>query len=207
MNQNDWWYFVGFLLGDGWLTIKHYTVGIGSTDRHIVYDLVEILGWKCAITHQKKVGRKDSYWAKVANKQLWDELRSLGVPLSKSKNHDWVVLVPREFTYDYLRGFLDSDGDMRRGGTLRFLSSSKQQLENIKTFVSEEGILIGNPSVRPKETIFVVEFGKQTGRVLLDRMYKNDRIALYRKKQKALQLTERMLNGAYLEVDEEISSK
>lgn len=105
--DSDSWYIIGYILGDGNLnnSSKHsYDVRISS------YDYVNLMKIKEVI--EASEGRdKQGWYIQTNNRMLYRYLESLGLCERKSFT-GCEVKIDEQYEWDFLRGLLDSDGNV-----------------------------------------------------------------------------------------------
>lgn len=196
-DSSNFWYLVGFLMGDGCITISRPRVRWASTDKQIIEDIKRVGGFKQNIYEaipSQGSKRKICYELCVQDKILWQRMRDIGVPFNKSHNKTYCLTPSKGYERDFLRGFLDSDGCLRReegkdGRIDRircyFLAASKHQLEWIKSYLINFDLVSNRVSVRPMENIFRIMFSSKEAYKILDHLYyPNHSLSLNRKRKK-----------------------
>jgi len=194
-------YVLGFFTADG----SMYKTSRGThfiefqiTDRKLLLQIQDAIGSNHKITdrgvrenHQKKI-----YRLQIGSKAIFESLVDLGFMQNKTK----VVRlppVPQEYLCDFLRGYLDGDGNVmfgyyRKPGrnylskcfATRFTSGSRLLLEDLKGALSR---IVGNGSLyfsgrgwrlsygsdaSKKLCQFMYHSGKLDGLIYLERKYK-----------------------------------
>ena len=199
----DFWYVVGYVLGDGSLNTENNTVSITSKDRHILDDILKAMGYSGEIKNffsETPVGKILTEYFKLSISSEIYKIRLLevGIKPRKQFRSDYCVKPPDEFMADFLRGFLDSDGSvMKKKGkkiiTL-FLSTSEEQLLWIDNFLKNKLGLQREASLecrKGKHDIYSLKYGKADSRILLPWLYyEGHNLSLHRKRDLAKQLLE-----------------
>ncbi len=185
-------YVLGFWFADGSVEyspqIRGRYIRAGSTDREVVDYIKEVLQSKHKITVTPRPGRKTFYLLKIGSSQMFWDLDQHGVVERKS-NIIVFPKVPKEFIYDFIRGYFDGDGCVsieksKSGYSKRmitvFTSGSKQfliQLQNI--LATEAGLSLTKIAlVRNKKlsTAYQLRYSTRDSLRLFYIMYPEDRL-------------------------------
>jgi len=197
MIDRDYWYIVGFGLGDGCISKCGYSFRLLSTDKQVVEDISRVTGLSMKINNRSKQKSyyKDCYVVDITRKLFVEQLLSVGFPKNKSHTDGWLVIPSEGFEADFLRGFMDTDGcvtSSRARKTLAssFSSSSRLMLEWIKEFLEEKFGCGG--SIRRLSSIWVLEYCKWDTHQIVNYLYNKEGIVNNRKRDKALRLCEEL---------------
>ena len=104
------YYFLGYFLGDG--CVNENNIQIDSTDYQIIRDFAEELN-----LNVYKKSSTSSYRIVIQSKELIEYLDGLGIGRRKSfEGIRKKIEIPDKYKFDFLRGLIDSDGSIGRGG-------------------------------------------------------------------------------------------
>ena len=150
-------YFIGFLFADGFVMCNpagHYVLGMNlqSEDRYILDALNSELGGTNLISHKdphdviicgiatKSHGTDELI---VHSKKIVLSLINHNIVPNKTKNKNFPI-VPDEFFFDFLRGYIDGDGwytkDNRGNMQMGIVCSQKEPLEYVQSILNNYGI-------------------------------------------------------------------
>jgi len=185
-NQEDFWYILGYALGDGYLASREgdNRFTIASTDLQIIRD-IKGRGFAPGKIHEevaKAYSQKEKssgipsgkfvYRVVFCKKRMKERLLGLGFPVRKSeKGSSYVLKSPEKLFWDFYRGFWDSDGwlsacpDSRNGGkTWRYhsglMSVSKRQIEWFRDELIKREIRVGSVKTRKGSSLYYLQVGK-----------------------------------------------
>lgn len=163
-DKSSFWYFVGFLSGDGCISEDKRTenaqdtVRVLSTDIDLIerlYKKIDILDLHLSYTKPRKEGHRRQACLQIRSNFFSRILQRLGIPLQKSRVEWRMNEIEKGYEKSYLRGFIDADGCITRGGgrmnTFRIGMSSFSRLflEDMKRRIEEDLYVCVLPSVRP----------------------------------------------------------
>lgn len=183
-------YILGFITADGNLqqTKRGYHLHIACDDYDIIGKMRESLRSSMPIREKKRFNGKTSYALRFSDKIIFKDLLDLGVTPRKS-----LIIkppsVPREYIWDYIRGFFDGDGCVyisttpypSKLHTLFYTGSvhmAKFLIETIKKYLKEYK---GNIMKKKDKNAYVLHFGQKHSEVIFHYMYNNETIFMDRK--------------------------
>lgn len=139
LNEKESQYWLGYLCADGNVNYnkisRNYTVSLFSKDKEIIDKFMNFIGNRCKYHLRKQNGIHQAY---IGSKQLCDFLIELNIVPNKS-----LVLNPNlPLTSDFLRGYFDGDGSIRKDrkeckftcGSKVFIRRICQVLDNLEIF-------------------------------------------------------------------------
>lgn len=152
-------YFLGLMLSDGWIS-KNNDIGIRLSikDKQIIDDLIEFLDFKGKL-HIVKSGLGGNVCQfSFRSKVVQDFLNNHGVSSNKTLSENYKN-IPDEYFYDFLRGFIDGDGNIYQGRISMYsggpvLDSIKEDLHrinNIETVFYKTQTKIKHLAIRSTE--------------------------------------------------------
>ncbi len=128
-------YVLGFVFADGYVSSDRGYLRIEIGDRGHLELLASYLGDHVV----RRRGTRDIYYVMVYSRDLVRDLQALGAVQNKSLVMDFPD-VPREFFWDFVRGYFDGDGSVSivRGclrvafhcGSLSFVTALRFELES-----------------------------------------------------------------------------
>jgi intein/homing endonuclease len=151
MNTQKLALFLGMLCGDGCLPIKHngegyrdYAVQFYNTDRKLIslfdslfLDLFAVKGRVSCISRENK---KDLFLFMKYSKEISNKIKAMGFPEGIKKD---VLHIPKKIEegtkkekISFIRGFLITDGCVRKNKTIIFHSGSKAFLEELSALIN-----------------------------------------------------------------------
>lgn len=108
-------YWLGFLMGDGWVFRAQFGLSLQEKDKHHVYKFRNFLQSNHPINRVPNKNKIDgspsiSYAIRIWNKQINTMLRTYGIAEDKTHLAKFPTNIPEEFLSHYMRGLIDSDG-------------------------------------------------------------------------------------------------
>jgi hypothetical protein len=183
-------YWLGFLCADGCLYKNYLSIGLQPRDEGHLEKLRLALGSAHSFKKYKRSNNTFSpgseyYRFCVGCEPIANRLTELGFRDFKLGNPKLILLIPDNLFSHWLRGMTDGDG------TVCFIKSQYpcwRLVNNCESILSETAnrinILFGEYlRVYRSRKIFVITCKRRKGMRLLDRMYKNNFVALDRKKK------------------------
>jgi len=189
--SSDIAYVVGLITTDGCLSNDGRHIDFTSKDIQLLRTFKKCLGIKNKITSKKSsyTGRKDCSRIQFGNIIFYKWLLSIGLMRNKTKKMKGIK-IPDKFFFDFLRGYLDGDGSIRRyqdpiyPNSLRiyisFASCNTDHLKwlraNIRRLLPVKGFFRKGARVRD------LSFAKKESLILLTKMYPNSKIPCLKRK-------------------------
>jgi len=161
--EDDFWWFIGMWLGDGWLGKNNYshTISICFDKNHEGY--IE----KCEDIIKRLFKRSPSFVDKGSTYELvfnskflyYFILENFGQYSHGKKIPEWVKFISNEYKKELIRGYFDSDGcwvKINKNGILNskvsFVSINLELLESIQDIIFSLGIISSLSKLRDKKT-------------------------------------------------------
>ncbi|MFH0732847.1 MAG: LAGLIDADG family homing endonuclease [Candidatus Omnitrophota bacterium] len=196
--NKHFWYLVGLVTADGSLSKDKRHIDITSKDKKYLEDLKTCFNLDNRVAMKNKNKKNVAYRIQLGSKLLWNFLYCIG--LMPRKTHELMsVNVPATKFRDFLRGFIDGDGNIQswinnRNGhrqwslRMKILSGAfaKWLCKATEYYVGAKGRL-HLESKENRQDIYVLKFGKLSARHILKRCYYKGAFAYYRKRSLALQ--------------------
>ena len=105
-NDKDFWYMIGYYLGDGWLSKRHYDVKLAANDKKLEKLLSHLKNFKYTINKEKTC-----YKVRFADKDAYMFIEKyLGSGANTKKVCGEILRMPKDLLASLLQGYLDSDG-------------------------------------------------------------------------------------------------
>jgi len=183
-------YVLGFITADGNLqqTKRGYHLHIACDDYDIIEKMRKVLKSSTPIRQKQRINGKISYSLRFSDKTIFNDLLKIGVTPRKS-----LVIkppfTPKEYVWDYIRGFFDGDGCVYISTThypsklhVLFYTGSvhmaKFLIITIKKYLKEYK---GNIMKKKDKNAYVLHFGQKHSEVIFHYMYNNATIFMDRK--------------------------
>ncbi len=186
------WYLVGLITTDGCLSSDCRHIDITSKDHLFLKQIKNTIDINNKITVKYNSKKQESFHIQIANKNFYDFLLSIGLTPKKSLTLG-EIKVPGQYFVDFLRGLIDGDGCIRRW----LHSSNNKEQWSLRIYSGSETFInwlqntaMANLKVNGRvhkngKNLWVLKFGKMSARIILDRCYYENALALERKEQLA----------------------
>ncbi len=194
-NNIDWSsdtaYVVGLITTDGCLSGDGRHIDFTSKDIQLLKTFKKCLGIKNKITLKKSsyTGRKDCSRIQFGNVIFYRWLLDIGLMTNKTKRMK-EIKVPNKFFFDFLRGYLDGDGHIRKyqdpvyPNSLRiyvsFSSCNIEHLEWLRNRINK--LLFINGFFKKGPRAYSLTFSKKESLILLPRIYPNSEVPCLKRK-------------------------
>ncbi len=191
--DSDLWYLVGLIASDGCLSNDARHVSITAKDFQFIEKIQKRLGLDIKIGIKNRARKNEAYHLQISNKNFYEFLLKIGLMPNKS-----LVLaeikVPDERFFDFLRGVIDGDGNIRKWThslnkneqwSLRIYSCSEKFAEWLyqeieKTFCIK-GCIHRQKSSGTRSDMFILKYGKLAAKAILNKCYYENALSLDRK--------------------------
>lgn len=157
LNEEDFWWFVGLMLGDGWALSSGYTVEVSINNKEKEY----LERAKSCIERVFKRGwsvrqGKGCLGIKFCHKYFNSFFRkNFGTSAYNKHIPEWVKYIPEKLKKQLLLGYLSSDGSITNGNA-EFVSVSLELLEGIQDIGFSLGLRGGISKLRNKKKAVIV---------------------------------------------------
>ncbi len=124
----DFWYMIGYYIGDGYLSKTNYDIRLCCNDKKLekLRPHIEALGYKYGINDSDISCHK----LRFANKEVYELIaKYIGTGCENKKIPTEILLLPIEQLRAFLQGYIDSDGNILHGTKndfVRITSINKQ---------------------------------------------------------------------------------
>lgn len=175
-------YWLGIMYSDGYISKKQYTnnfgISVAKKDIDLLYKFKDFLNYNGKI-HNYKVG--DSGYKPnieyvrllIGNNKVVEDLEKLGVVEKKSKK---ICSLPKiSYLDDFIRGYIDGDGSLRKKYPTFQISGNQTFLEEIANYFEIDYRLY------PDKSIYTLRYNTKESEYLEKRLYKNAIVYLQRK--------------------------
>jgi thymidylate synthase len=108
LDNLDYWYFMGYYLGDGWLNFKKREVFLSIANKDKIKVLPKLLNCFKLYEHRSSGINVKKYSAK--NELFFNLLQEFGQYCDGKKIPEWVQDAPLEMINSFLEGYKDADG-------------------------------------------------------------------------------------------------
>jgi hypothetical protein len=203
--SHDLAYIIGFLNADGNINGGSVRVNIQSKDVEVLEYMKDKIGYTGPIKNIKKYhdykGKRittDQVLLHISSVKLVEKISEYGIVPQKG-GKEILPDIPDEYFYDYLRGLSDGDGSIsitpiknfkkdynRKGLMLTICCASKDFLVKLK----EKCENIGSISKMSHGECYRWSLGYRNSIKICSLMYKDDRFALKRKKDRYIEVIE-----------------
>lgn len=196
-------YVLGFFLADGTFDITKrggYYFGFNIADKEILYDIRKILGSEHKISERPvKSNESQSYRLQIGSKEMCEDLLKLGVSPRKTFQLS-VPALPRQFVFDFIRGYFDGDGNVWFGYInktrerptfvmqITFTSGSAIYMQSLKNLLNEYGIKGGALYVPKDKNYARLTFSTTSAMALAEKMYCRDNSLFLKRKKTQIDL-------------------
>jgi hypothetical protein len=186
-------YIVGLLTTDGNLSPDGRHLTIISKDISLLKTFKKCLGLKNKIGLRRSgyTGKKDCHHVQFGNVILYKWLLNIGLMPNKTKIVG-TLKIPNQYFFDFLRGHLDGDGDIRRYQDpiypnserlyIRFCSASLEHIRwlqnRIKSLLKIKGYITQG------DRISYLRFAKNDSLILLPCLYPKEDVPCLQRKYK-----------------------
>ena len=196
-DSEELYYFLGFIASDGYITDERIEIYLNIKDEAIIKKFVELI---CPDATIKYDGKTNSCGFTIYNKVLAAKYKKFFSMTTNKKAFELrFPLIPINYIKDFIRGYIDGDGciDTTKsyrnnkayvGPRLRILGNYeflKTLNEVTKVFVHHNTNAIAK---KGKENVYYVAYNFSTAERLLEWLYKDSKISLERKYNKAINL-------------------
>lgn len=174
-------YWLGIMYSDGYITKAKYTnyfgLSVSSRDKELLIKFKKFLGYNGEIHDYKvsggyKVGAPYSRLI-IGNNKIVSDLEKWGVIEKKSKKLSNIPNI--SFKDDFVRGYIDGDGSLRKDYPCFQISGTKEMLLSIAQYLDIQYHLYVD------KTIYNLKYNVNESRYLEKRLYKNAKVYLQRK--------------------------
>lgn len=105
-DNKDFWYMIGYYLGDGWLSKQNNDIKLAANDKKLEKLLPHLKGFKYTINKEKTV-----YKVRFSDKDTHNFIEKyIGSGANAKKICGEILRMPKELLECLLQGYLDSDG-------------------------------------------------------------------------------------------------
>ncbi len=191
------WYVVGFITADGNLSSDRRHINFTSKDKELLFQLKRSLKLNNKIGCKYNFKKDISYQIQFGSVQFYRFLMGVGLTPAKSLSLGRLE-IPGRYFFDFLRGVIDGDGNISQWvhktnhteqWSLRIVSGAKKFIlwlkEEIERKSKVRGKFYGYKNNNRKNFIYQIKFGKLAAKIILQKCYYKDCLALNRKFKKA----------------------
>ena len=191
--SEELYYFLGFIAADGYISNNEIEIGINQKDKYLLERFRDIIVPNKPLYYKTKT---NSYTLKLSMKRYIPEIKKFYGMISNNKHAESVFpCIPRKYTKDFIRGYVDGDGCIDSctghrnktiyiGPRLRILGNKNflTELNNAtKKFVKHNTQAI---TPKGKENVSYLTYNFSTAENILHWLYDNCKICLDRKLNK-----------------------
>ena len=175
-------YWLGVMYSDGFISLtnnytNYFGISVHEKDEEWLEKFKEFLNYNGEIKHyQTTSGYKENtpyVRLLIGNNKIVQDLQKLGVVEHKSKIINQLPDIP--FLDDFIRGYIDGDGSLRKDYPCFQISGNKDFLLNIANYLKVQY------NLREDKSIYCLHYNVNQSRYLEKRLYKNAHYYLKRK--------------------------
>lgn len=171
-STEEWGYFCGVVIGDGYLNSIHYVIEVGSTSSDTIVKCFKNSAKKLNLNPSKiyENNSKDKPKCRcyVCSKILYNALRPY-----KQKDFHWSIpefLTTKESQLGFIGGLFDAEGHVAKY-ELNMGSKHREGLEQVKELLLKFGFKYGKINIRKCSNSFRLEiFGLKNHKLFLDKI-------------------------------------
>jgi intein/homing endonuclease len=197
--NEEYWYFLGLVSSDGYISDDRIEIGLNNKDEHILVKLRNIICPEKPLYEKKST---HSVKFTIHSKEVASYIKSqLGMVSNKKHLEINYPLIPSEMLRHYIRGLIDGDGciDTTKayrgdkiyiGPRLRILGNRQflvDMLEDIRKQVNNNTKSVNK---KGREGVWYITYNFNVARDILEWCYNNNKICLYRKYNKFKEVCE-----------------
>lgn len=188
-------YAVGLITTDGNLSSDRRHIILVSKDASLLKTFKKCLGLKNKIGSRRSsyTGKKNCHHVQFGNVILYKWLLNIGLIPNKTKRVGLLKILNKYF-FDFLRGHLDGDGDIRRYQDpvypnserlyIRFCSASLKHIQWLQERINS--LLKINGFIRSGSRVYSLAFAKKDSLTLLPRLYPTSNVPCLKRKYKII---------------------
>lgn len=193
LNNRDTMYWLGFLAADGYINENTLKLGVAEKDFDILDKFRLFLGGKAKIHHIIHHGKYPQIYIQSRSKEIVETLHQLGY-----NNQKTYTFNPNfDITWDYIRGFFDGDGYIRKK-EISIISASYLHIKRVMKFLLDNNInlsLYHRINKNTKVTYYILSIhGKLNINNVIHSMYNNASTFLQRKFETAMSISDNRAN-------------
>ena len=191
-------YVLGFFAADGCMyhsrnggySTGGFYIAFYSTDLKLLKTVKKMMQIRNKIEcHKREYPRKDIFFIRVVNKNLYQRFLEFGMTPAKSLSL-YFPAVPSEFLSDFVRGYFDGDGCVYAGLPSRkqvlvtsFTSGGRAFLLELKRRLLQVGGLNGGSLIKRADHHFVLQYSTNDSRQLYRFMYPTNTVPCLQRKR------------------------
>lgn len=131
----DFWYMIGFYVGDGYLSVSGYDIRLCCNDTKLkkLQSKLDADKWKYTIGELNKSCHK----LRFANKEIYNFIKeNIGTGCCGKRIPTNIINLPKEQLSAFLQGYIDSDGNLNNG-YIRISSVNKQLMLSASMIINK----------------------------------------------------------------------
>lgn len=200
-SHNGAW-LLGFIAADGYLPVTHgahnrVVITLARQDEDILYLIKEELKYTGPISQYESSNGYPTSSLSFTSKKIRQKIESYGIGNNKTFQLKHLPNLPDEYMIDFIRGFFDGDGSItepKDGHKIctSITCASYSFLREIQEYLKEKIHLQSNAKISETQrvhTIYNLNYSTNDSFKLCSMMYLNDYLALPRKKNHYLSIT------------------
>lgn len=193
INSEEYWYFIGLVASDGYVSDTTVEICLNKKDEHILIKLRDI------ICPEKPIYDKKSTHSKkftIHSKEISSKIKDV-LSMDSNKKHVEIKLpnIPKEHLKHFVRGLIDGDGcidttkaykgdSVYVGARLRILGNREFLLDLLDAIREQVPNNTKAISKKGKENVWYITFNFSVAQSVLEWCYEGNQICLFRKYNK-----------------------
>lgn len=195
--EEEYWYFVGLIASDGYITDERIELGLNNKDKYILENLRDMICPGKPI--YDKIQTNSSKFT-IDNKKIAKDFKEI-FKMKTNKKHSEMIFpnVPSIYMKDFIRGYVDGDGSIGRAKAYQTVNGNKVIYNGIRLRILGNEIFLSQMlecirkeipnntksiSKRKGENVYEITFNFKTAENILHWLYDNNKLCLKRKEEK-----------------------
>lgn len=146
----DFWWFIGLWLGDGWVTNGKISISFNKSENYYIDRFRKICKSLFKRAPYTRI-RNNCVEVSICYKELAEKIREVfGVYASGKAIPEMIKYIPKNYKYELILGYLDSDGCITKDSTGEFVSINLELLESIQDILFSLGYKSSLQKLRDK---------------------------------------------------------
>lgn len=143
LNNEDFWWFIGLWLGDGWCESDGYNISVSfnKSEKFYIDKLKNLINNLFNRKYNERI-RNNCVEIKFSFQQLNSFLTNTFGKYAYGKFiPEWIKYLPNNLKTSLILGYLNSDGSVTKNNTIEFVSINLELLESIQDILFSLGVI------------------------------------------------------------------
>ena len=143
LNNEDFWWFIGLWLGDGWCESDGYNISVSfnKSEKFYIDKLKNLINTLFNRKYNERI-RNNCVEIKFSFQQLNSFMTNTFGKYAYGKFiPEWVKYLPNNFKTSLILGYLNSDGSVTKNNTIEFVSINLELLESVQDILFSLGVI------------------------------------------------------------------